>query len=146
MTKKKYEFIEHTADIGIKVFGKDLDELFINAATAMFDIIVSAKRSEASPKGTTSPVKKFIIDKKADNLENLLVEWLGELLFLYSTKNIVFDKFDIKELDDNHINAVISGWPTQDYKIKTEIKAVTYHMLKVWQEKNHWFAQLIFDV
>jgi SHS2 domain-containing protein len=141
--KKPYEFIDHTADIGIKVFGKDLKELFVNAAVAMFEIIATKSQSH---KVTKSPVKKFIIDKQADSLEDLLVAWLNELLFLFNTKKIVFEKFKINKIDQKYLAAQASGRSLKNYKITTEIKAITYHMLKVRREEHHWLAQIIFDV
>jgi len=141
--KKKYEFFEHTADIGIKAFGKTLKELFANAASGMFEIIATRPPSH---KATKSGVKSFKIKKAADSLENLLVEWLDELLFLFATKNIVFEKFGIEELDEKHIKAIVFGLAAKNFDIKTEVKAVTYHMLEIKKHRNNWQAQVIFDV
>ena len=140
---KKYEIIDHTADIGIKAYGSDLKELFINAAVGMFDILVGENRES---KIENREFKKFEIQKKAENLEDLLVEWLGELLFLFSTKNIVFEKFEIEELDEKHIKGAVEGADLKRYKIDTEIKAVTYHMLEVVQKEGLWQCQVIFDI
>lgn len=140
---KKYEIIEHTADIGIKAFGKDLKELFTNAAVGMFSIIAAEHRVQSTE---YRAFRTFEIRKKADKLEDLLVGWLGELLFLFSTKNIVFNKFNIKELDEKHIKAIVSAVDTKNYKLKTEIKAVTYYMLEVAKKDTGWQAQVIFDV
>ncbi|MBU2541785.1 MAG: archease [Candidatus Omnitrophica bacterium] len=137
---KKYEIIEHTADIGIKAYGEDLKGLFSNAAVGMFDIIVGKKRD------STGKSQKFEIEKQAESVEDLLVEWLGELLFLSSIKNIVFETFNIEELDQRHIKAVAVGTDLGNYSIETEIKAVTYHMLEVVKKDNCWQAQLIFDI
>ncbi|MFH1232208.1 MAG: archease, partial [Planctomycetota bacterium] len=92
-----------------------------------------------------SPVKKFIIDKQADGLDNLLVEWLSELLFLFNTKNVVFEKFKINKIDQKHLAAQASGRSLKNYKITTEIKAVTYHMLEVKKKGKFWQGQIIFD-
>lgn len=140
---KKFEFFEHTADIGIRAFGEDLKKLFANAASGMFEIIATRKqRSEAR----ILKSEKFEITKQADSLENLLVEWLEELLFLFATKNIVFEKFQIKELDAHHIKAFGFGLAAINFDINTEVKAVTYHMLEVRKSKNGWQAQVILDV
>ncbi|MEW6009497.1 MAG: archease [Candidatus Omnitrophota bacterium] len=140
---KKYELIDHTADIGIKAYGKDLKELFANAAVAMFEIIATRSPSHQV---TKSSAKKINIEKEADKLEDLLVSWLDELLYLFSTKNIVFNKFDIKELDEKHIKATASGLDSKNYKLKTEIKAVTYHMLETKCKSGYCEASVIFDV
>ncbi len=139
---KKYEIIEHTADIGIKVFGKDLKELFANAAIGMFSIIATRALEHSS----TRALKSFEVNKQADGLEDLLVGWLGELLFLFSTKNIVLNRLDIKELDEKHIKSIVSGIDAGNYKLTTEIKAVTYYMLEVIKKNTGWQAQVIFDI
>lgn len=140
---KKYEFFEHTADIGIRAFGKTLKELFANAAAAMFEIIAAKKQKAESRK---LKAEKFEIIKQADSLENLLVEWLDELLFLFATKNIVFEKFEIKELNEKYIKALAFGLLATNFDINTEVKAVTYHMLEVKKNRNNWQAQVILDV
>ncbi|GAG80901.1 unnamed protein product [marine sediment metagenome] len=137
---KKYEIIEHTADIGIKAFGENLAESFENAAKAMFDLITD--NSEIDNIG------QYTIKLEAPDLEQLLVDWLSELLFLNSAKNLVFGFFKIK-IDEKHphLNAKILGekFNLSKHKIGMEIKAVTYHMLKV--NNNYPFsAQVLFDI
>jgi len=85
MNTDKYEIIEHTADIGIKAFGKTLSETFENAAKGMFDIITD--KSEIESTG------QYEIKLDAPELEQLLVDWLSELLFLNASQNLVFGFF-----------------------------------------------------
>jgi len=139
---KNYELIEHTADIGIKVYAKDLKQLFVNAASGMFDIIAERKSGIGS-RLNKSAIK---INKEAPNLEELLVVWLSELLFLYNTKEIIFNNFNIKKLTDQDIDAAVSGKAIANYRINTEIKAVTYHDLKIEKTKKGFQARVIFDV
>jgi len=138
---KDYELIEHTADVGIKVSGKDLKEIFIKAARAMFDII-------AEPCSVCCKLKFKNIDIKeeAQDEEQLLVEWLNELLSLSEAKELIFDKFQINNLTQNQLVVVASGYPRENYKINTEIKAATYHELKIEETKDGFKAQVIFDV
>jgi SHS2 domain-containing protein len=137
---KKYEIIEHTADIGIKAFGKNLAESFENAAVAMFDLITD--------NSIIDNVGEYNIQIEAPDLEQLLVDWLSELLFLNTAKNIVFGFFKI-QIDEKHnsLNAKIFGekFNLSKHKIGFEIKAVTYHMLKV-NNKDPFFTQVIFDI
>ncbi len=140
MLSKKYEIINHTADIGIKVYGKDLKELFINAAFGMFEIIADLKSVET---------KKLIrLNLKAPNIEELLVSWLRELLYQYNTKEILFKEFTIEQLSENQIKAKAKGerFNPQKHELKTEVKAITYHGLKAEQTKDGWQAEVIFDV
>lgn len=138
---KTYEPVDHTADIGIRVYGLSLKELFENAAYAAFDAV-------AKPLKTVSPrdAKTFKIQLKAANPEELLVRWLGELLSLSDWKKIIFTRFDIRNLSETQMEASVQGFPRAHFGILTEIKAVTYHELKIKKEKGRYTAQIIFDV
>jgi SHS2 domain-containing protein len=137
---KNYELIEHTADIGIRVRGANLKDLFINAASAMFDIIVDKQTSEITS------TKKIKIKLKAENIEELFVDWLNDLLSLSAIKELIFSDFQIKKLDKNKLEAVAFGAGFKNYKLKTEIKAATYHELKLRQDESGWQAEVILDV
>lgn len=137
---KNYELIEHTADIGIKVKGKDMKDLFINAALAMFEII--AERTNKTP----SDKKTIVIKQKAENIEELFINWLNELLSLHATRNKIFCEINFKNLDENNLDAEITGCNINDYKIKAEIKAATYHELEINRVPSGWEAKVIFDV
>jgi SHS2 domain-containing protein len=136
----KYELIEHTADIGIRVRGKDLKDLFKNAALAMFDIILEKQELPVSKKTKTT------IEQKAEGLEELFINWLNELLSLSSAKELIFTDFEISRLDKNNLSAVAIGGNIKDYKVGKEVKAATYHQLKIEESKTGWLAEIIFDV
>ena len=137
---KRYEQIDHTADVGIKVYGKDLKELFANAAFAMFDIMADLQGLKGS---VTVDIKK-----EAPNSEELLIEWLDELLYNFYTKTLIFNDFQIIELDEKHIVGKATGRHVGENRsrLKTEIKAATYHELKIEQKDGIFQTQLIFDV
>ena len=137
---KTYELIDHTADVGIKAYGKTLSEAFENAAKGMFDIITDSSEIES--------IGQYDIELEAPDLEQLLVDWLSELLFLNSAKNLVFGFFKV-EIDEkkNKLSAKIFGekYTVSKHKIGAEIKAVTYHMLEV-RNKRPFHAQVLFDI
>ena len=137
---KTYELIEHTADVGIKAYGKNISEAFENAAKGMFDIITDKSEIEA--------VGEYEIHLEAQDLEQLLVDWLSELLFLNSAKNLVFSFFKV-ELDEknNSLSAHVFGekYNISKHKIGMEIKAVTYHILEV-RNKRPYNVQVLFDI
>lgn len=135
-----YELIEHTADIGIRVRGKDLKELFKNSALAMFDITAQKKQP------ITKKQEKIIIKQKADSAEELFINWLNELLSLSSAKELIFEDFKIQKIDGNELEAIVVGDDIKNYKVNTEIKAATYHQLKIEKIKSGWQAEVIFDV
>jgi len=138
--KKLYEFFEHTADIGIKVRAATLKVLFHNSALAMFSIIAK-KRHSTKPLG--KPVE---IKQEADNLEELFINWLNELLSLSATKELIFSDFKIQKLTERKLQATIIGSPVENFELNTEIKAATYHALKINKDKSGWQAEVIFDV
>ncbi len=139
---KKFEFIEHTADIGIKAYGKSLPELFQNSAEAMFTLLIDYKPKEN--------IKKNIV-LEAASLEELLVVWLNELLSLFYTDNFLPVRLSVV-IEDNAVlkslSAVIAGQNFDPYinKPNTEIKAATYHDLKVKEDYGIYWARIIFDV
>ena len=139
---KDYELIEHTADIGIRVKAGDLKELFKNTALAMFDIIAEKKRNTQYSIRNT----QYTIQQKADDLEELFINWLNELLSLSATKDLIFSGFKIEKLGKNNLEATLFGDDIKNYKVNTEIKAATYHQLKIEQTVSGWEAEIIFDV
>jgi len=137
---KRYEVIDHTADIGIKAYGKDLKSLFANAAYGMFDIMADLKNVRTK--------ESLKIESEAPNVEELFLSWLGELLYQYNSKKIIFKRFVIDKLSENMISALAQGekLDLKKHALKTEIKAATYHQLKVQKVKDEWQAEVIFDV
>ena len=135
---KPYELIDHTADVGIKAYGKTISEAFEHAAKAMFDIITDNSKIDA--------VGQYDIQLDAPDFEQLLVDWLSELLFLNSAKNLVFGSFKVT-IDKNCLSAQVFGeeYDTSKHKMGVEIKAVTYHMLEV-QNKKPYYVQVLFDI
>jgi len=136
----RYKQIEHTGDIGIQIFGKTLQELFTNAAFGMFEIMTDLANIERD----TSE----IIEVAGDGVEELLVNWLSELNYLFVTENKVFNRFDITRYKNFELTATAHGTivDLNRHPANTEIKAVTYHELYVKEIKNRWEAQVIFDI
>jgi len=137
---KKYEFIEHTADLGLKAYGASVEELFVNAAEGLFDALVSPKSVEER--------EERVIEVEAEALDELMVSWLAELLYVYDTEKFVFKRFDVKRLKGNQVEAIARGEVLDParHEIKTGIKAVTYHKLYVEESEGGWETQVIFDI
>ena len=137
---KPFEILNHTADISIKAYGKDTKELFQNAAFGMFNILADLEGISTS---TELEIKVEALDK-----EELLIEWLDELLYNFYTKHIIFSKFDITELTGTKLSAVVKGRFVGENRnrLKTEIKAATRHNLHIEEKEGHYEVQIIFDV
>jgi len=137
---KRFELLEHTADVGIRVKGKDLKELFTNAASACFEIIAQAD------KPGSKDVKQIKIKQTADNIEELFINWLNELLSLSAAKQLIFFDFKIENLEENNLEATVIGSDMGNYKVNSEIKAATYHELRLKETPSGWQAEVILDV
>ncbi|MDP2921476.1 MAG: archease [Candidatus Omnitrophota bacterium] len=141
---KPYEIIDHTADIGIKARGVTLIELFENSAKGMFHIISCGK----GPLKGERVTKKLEIKNTTDVLEDLLVNWLSELLYIFSKEKICIDSFRILGLNNSGLTAEIEGSTIDLYQSSsyTEIKAVTFHNLKIEEAVEGFSCAIIFDV
>jgi len=137
---REYEYIEHTADIGIKVYGLELKDLFANAGKAFFDILTEPESIQPSLK------KQVIVESQG--WERLLVTWLSELLYLFEVDQWLFNRFQIQFLHENRMEVACWGehYDPVRHEIKTGIKAVTYHQLSVQRVNDLWEATIIFDV
>lgn len=144
--KINYEIIEHTADIGIRIKALSLDELFIRAALAVFDMM-----GQLAPNPPGSPIKeinktKLVIRQKSNDLQELFINWLNELLSLSAVYNLVFTDIVIHQLNDKILEADIYGEDIKNFTINREIKAATYYQLKIERINDEWSAEVIFDV
>lgn len=133
----RYEELDHTADVGIRAHGATLDELFAAAAAGMFSLVADLRKVRA--------VGEVEVRVKADDLEALMVRWLSELLFLHETQRLLLKEFDVR-IDGMSLEARARG-ETIDKKrheLKLNIKAVTYHRLRV--DRKAGLAEVIFDI
>ncbi len=137
---KRFEILDHTADIGIMVYGKDLESLFENAAQGFFHLITDLKRVRLRTE------RKINISR--ESLERLMVDWLSELLYLYEVEHLLFKRFVVESIDEEGLKASVKGEFFREgvHVIKTAVKAVTYHQIEVRKEEKGWRARIIFDL
>jgi len=136
---KEFEIIDHTADVGIIAYGADIRQAFANAAKALFSLITELENVEEVLHRDTALT--------ASDQESLLVEWLNELIYLFDAENIVFKKFDIIQLNQTQLKARSYGEKVNKakHKLKTGVKAATYHMLRV-DRYDGCKVQVLFDI
>jgi SHS2 domain-containing protein len=137
---KRFEILDHTADIGLIVYGENLRTLFENAGEVFFRLITDLKKVRRR-------VEKRV-EIKGEDLKRLMVDWLTELLYFHDVENLLFKGFKVESVGENGLKAVVKGEPFQEgvHVIKTEIKAVTYHQIEVRKEKRGWRAKVILDL
>jgi len=135
-----YILLDHTADLGIMVYGTDLTNLFENACNSLIDLFLNIK----SP-GNSTP---FQITIESEDLEDLMVRWLGEILYLFDGDNTVVISSKISKLSQNHLMATLETVKFDPllHEITREIKAVTYHNIQVVEKYGTWEAAIIFDL
>ncbi len=137
--EKEFEIVDHTADVGIIAYGADIKQAFANAARALFSLITELDE--------VAEVLHRDIELIAPDEESLLVEWLNELIYLFDAENIILKRFDITELNNTQLKARSYGEKVDSlkHKLKTGVKAATYHMLKV-DKGDGCRVQVLFDI
>ena len=140
---KDFEFIEHTADLKFISYGNTLDDCLKNSAKAVFAATLDLD--------SIFPATKKKISIRAESLESLVHDFLSELIFLFSARKMVFGKFDVntkKENGDYILNAFAYGEKLnlKKHKIEKEVKAVTYHDMKIEKTDSGWSIQVVCDV
>ncbi len=136
------ETFDHTADVGMRIRGDDLDDLFRSAAEGVIDYIVvnrDAVRVDA--------LESLILD--AESTLDLLVAWLNELIFRSETRRRLYSHFNVRVAADGlHLHAEIGGESIDHDRhiLDHEVKAVTHHGLTLRRDGNGWLAELILDI
>ena len=138
--KQAFEILDHTADTGIIAYGTDAKELFSNAALALFSLITEIEGIQ----------ERLHLDLElgSENRDSLLVDWLNELIYCFDSKHILFKRFDIESLTHRALKATCYGedFDPNKHRIKTGVKAATYHMLRLDTDDSGYRAQVILDI
>jgi len=136
----KYNLIDHIADFGIHVFGKDEKQLFEHAALAMFELIIES--------GSPGACRQRLVSVMGNDWPDLMVNWLRELLYLWTGQNKILRSIVVEDLTEQYISAQVSLEPFQkdQNNIVSEIKAVTYHQIQAGPVGDHREAKIIFDI
>lgn len=148
MADPGYQEFNHTADAGLRIHGDSPNSLFINAARGMFSLLLPPEDRGQVPEQLEGEPVEFPITVQAPDLALLLREWLGELLYQYSTERVYFTDFSIDSLESTRLAGRVMGrrfTPHLESRL-TEIKAVTYHGLQVTREEDGYHATVIFDI
>ena len=140
MAHKPYEVFEHTADIGLHVYGNTLPELFIHAAEGMESLMVAPEQVQVQ-------VSRAIEVEGHDNI-SLLIAWLNELIFLFDTEYLLFRQFQIDALTETQLKAGACGEPydARRHDLSSAIKAATWHEASVEKTDDEYKARIIFDI
>jgi SHS2 domain-containing protein len=139
-TPLDYQIIDHTADLGIIVKGPDIKSLFVLAAQAMTDIMVKGDIRD----------RKVIRDVlvEGEDFPDLMVRWLGEILYLFEGENLILNSIEIKSISPVQLKSTLTltSFEPKYHQVLREIKAVTYHQISVDKTNDGWEARVIFDI
>ena len=136
---QKYKFIDDlTSDVLFEAYGKNLKELFANAAEALFSIICQTDKIR--------PKKSEEFEMKGEDLEGTMWNWLSGLIAIVDTEQMFFSKFEIEEVDETHIKAKIYGEPIRPEIGETVVKSLTMYKYKVEKNKDQYKATISLDI
>ncbi|MFH1126158.1 MAG: archease [Candidatus Altiarchaeota archaeon] len=138
---KEFEFLEHTADLKFRSFGRSLNEAFANAGKAIFSAMTKLSTVELTMS------KKITLE--AENLEMLLHDFLSELIYLFSVEELLLKKFDVRIVQVNtyQLHATVHGEKInlKKHSLYKEVKAATYHEMKIEKKDNQWVIEVVCD-
>lgn len=135
----KYKFIDDlTSDVMFEAYGKDLKEVFVNSAEAMFSVICQMEKVSHS--------NEVDVTVHARDAEELMINWLQELIGLVDTESMFFSKFQITEIDEKHLKAKVYGEDMKPEKGGTVVKAVTYYKYKFEKAKEGYVTRVSLDI
>jgi SHS2 domain-containing protein len=135
-----YEIIEHTADVGIRVRAPDVARLFAEAAEGLFSVMVVNLPAVRT-------VQEMAFRVEGSQYDELLHDWLDELLYAFATQHVLFREFSVA-IEGNGLTATARGEPIDlaRHDLDSEVKAITYHELKVERHAEGWLAEVILDL
>ena len=135
-----YTIFDHTADLGVEIYGKNEEELFCNAAFALFDIMTDI--SLVHVRG------EWEVSAEGGDLEELLVNFLREILYMCNGEGLLLKEFVISEMNNFHVKGTAKGEPFvhDRHCMNIEIKAITYHRVEIKKPPGTWIGRVIFDV
>lgn len=133
-----YEFLEHTADLGIRAWGPTVEEAFAAAAQALAELMGAWFPGE----GRERPVGVEAPDREA-----LVVAWLDELLYLHEVHDVVFGGFEVERVRPHRVDARVRAAPRGARQLESPgVKAATYHRLRLAREGEEWVVEVYLDL
>jgi SHS2 domain-containing protein len=135
-----YRLLEHTSDIKVEIYGSDLAELFTNAATCLFDLILDRRR--------VLGIQAVPVSLESAELSELFLDWLRELLFLFSTHSLAIRRVEIGSIEPTMVQATVFGeeFDSERHGLKVEVKTPTYHGYRIDKTDEGFRATVLFDV
>ena len=143
MERVPYEILEHTADIGLMIYGRTLPEIFVHSALGLVALAV-----EAEPAIKEIPLNHLPLSVRGSDLEQLLVNWLSEILYFMDADGWRFSEFRVSLFEGDKLEGEGLGYrrPIAQRTRAIAVKAVTYHQISVREVADGWEAVVYFDI
>lgn len=141
---KKFEWVDHPADVGFRAYGTNLEEAFENAALALSEIMADTEKVKSE--------MDFSIDIEAEDLEALLFDWLDHFLYLMDTERFISSRFEVKNIRSEDEGFSLSGrawgekYDSNRHGPGSGVKAITYHMMEIEETEDGYVVQVVVDV
>ncbi|HEX9454383.1 MAG TPA: archease [Candidatus Binatia bacterium] len=137
---KKYRITTHQSELAVRITGNSQADLFTNSAFALFDVMTDIANVETK--------ESIPLEVEGSDRDDLMVNWMRELLYLYQASGYLLKEFKIVEVKDTMVKAEVSGEKIDPdrHEIKQEITTVAFHKSRMEKTGNQWIAQLIFEL
>jgi SHS2 domain-containing protein len=133
-----YELVDHTADIGVRLWGPTAEEVFEQAALALFSLVCDPLQ--------IGDLVIVDVELEAESQDLLLAAWLNELLYIFEARKLVLFQFDIRELGEKSLRARVVGEPLGRHVLCGGVKAATLHELSLERRGDAWEGFVLLDV
>jgi SHS2 domain-containing protein len=139
-TQKRYRLTPRQSELAVRVSGDSQADLFANSAFALFDVMTDLDKVDIKD--------RIALEVEGGDRDDLMVNWMRELLYLYQGSGYLLKAFHIREAKETQVKAEVSGEKIDPdrHEMKTEILAVAYHQSRMQKTGDQWIAQLIFEI
>ncbi|OPX20804.1 MAG: hypothetical protein BZ151_02170 [Desulfobacca sp. 4484_104] len=139
-SKSGYRLIAHSADLGFRLYGESLADIFVNAAHALYGVMTDRRKIRGLE------CREVVVE--APDVGDLLVEWLNQLLYLFDATGFLGRDIEVQEITSQRLQARLRGEPLDEerHQLNTGIKAATYHNLEFKETADGWQAKIILDI
>jgi SHS2 domain-containing protein len=139
-SEKPYDFFEHTADVGVQVYGRTLKELFAHGGQALFEFMTECRE--------VGKTRSKYIELECFDREELFVRWLAELLYIFEAEKLLCCSFEFHFIRGGQLRATVHGETFDEarHHLFNQVKGVTYHLVQLTRGKGVWVARIILDV
>ncbi len=135
-----YRVVDTTADIGVEAWGKDLKELFEETARGLLSLMADTEKVRVK--------EQIEWETEGIDAEDTLISMLNDIIYLHETKRMVFKDVQVKEIDEKRVRFALKGEriDPERHTLNTEVKAATYHNIRIERKEDGFKTRVIFDL